>query len=72
MRAKEKSRWTTVLLQSRRLQRVALYTVNFSRNFMLSSMRALAVMRYTFSFFTYSGLFSCLLISSQVVCFHHL
>ena len=57
MRARRKSGWTAVPLWSGRLQRVALYTVNFARKFMSSKMRPLAVMRYSFSFFTYSSFF---------------
>ena len=59
VRVREKSTWTTVPLQSGRLQRAAMYAVNFAQKFMSSSIKALAVLRYTFSFFTYSGLFFC-------------
>ena len=73
VRARGERRWITVPLQSGRLQRVALYALNCDQKCMSSSMTALATMRYSFSFFTYFGFFSCLLISLHfLVCFHHL
>ena len=71
--AGRRSWWTMVPLWSARLQRVAVYALNCKRMSMSSSKRALAAIRYSFSIFTPSSLFSCLLISSHVlVRFHHL
>ena len=46
-----------VPLWSRRLQRVALYALNCDQKCLSSSMKALATMRYSFSFFTSFGFF---------------